>query len=198
MEIFTKILQRFNNRGINMFKEYKLDENIIQNTDILKLIEKSRDPKVSGVELSKIHMELGDIIGKGLSQDISIDTDNTTIITIMRAGLFFAYSIWEHFPQAPFLPITKAEDLDKYDMYLENRDVIIIDTVINSGKTINPIIQKLEKNNNISIALNVIPAKTVPIFDKYNVHAIRSSLHSYKGTKGNDTGNRLFNTTDII
>lgn len=182
-----------------MFKEYKLDENIIQNTDILNLIEKSRDPKVSGVELSKVHMELGNIIGKGLSEDTSINTGNTTIITLMRAGLFFAYSVWEHFPQAPFIPVTKVEDLDKYDMYLNNRDIIIIDTVINSGKTIKPIIKRLEDNNNsISIALNVIPEKTVPTFYKYNIHAIRSSTNSYKGTKGNDTGNRLFNTVEVV
>ena len=175
-----------------MVKEYKLDLNLDT------LIEESRNPENQGPKLAKIHTELGRIIGEHLSLKIPLGKDETTIITIMRAGLPFAQGIWEHFPNIPFITIKKVEELKEYEIYLNNRNIIVVDSVINSGKSIIPIIEYLQsKNNKITVATNVINDKAVPKFKDVRLHTIRISSNSYVGTKSIDTGNRLFNTVEL-
>ena len=127
-----------------MVKEYRL------HLDIEDLIQESRNQENRGPKLAKVHTELGNIVGEDLSSKISEKKEGTTIITIMRAGLFFAQGIWECIPTAQFLPIRNVEELDQYDIYLQNRNIIIADSVINTGKSIQPIIEALKsKENNI-------------------------------------------------
>lgn len=174
-----------------MVKEYRLEQNIDE------LIQESRKQENRGPKLGKIHTKLGNIIGENIACTISNEKE-TTIITIMRAGLPFSQGIFEFFPTAPFLPIKNVEDLQEYEIYLNNRNVIVVDSVINSGKSIQPIVEYLKgKNNNIIIATNVINDKAVPKFDDVDLHTIRVSANSYVGTKSIDTGNRLFNTVEL-
>lgn len=175
-----------------MVKEYRL------HLDIEDLIQESRNQENRGPKLAKVHTELGNIIGEDLSSKICEKKEGTTIITIMRAGLFFAQGIWECIPTAQFLPIRNVEELDKYDIYLQNRNIIIADSVINTGKSVQPIIEALKsKENNIFVATIVINDKAVPKFEEDGLHTIRISANSYVGTKSIDTGNRLFNTVEL-
>lgn len=174
-----------------MVKEYRLELNIGE------LIEESRNQENRGPKLAKVHTKLGNIIGEDLSSNISNDKD-TTIITIMRAGLPFSQGIFEFFPTSPFLPIKNVEDLQEYEIYLNDRNIIVVDSVINSGKSIQPIVEYLKsKNNNIIVATNVINDKAVPKFEDVDLYTIRISANSYVGTKSIDTGNRLFNTVEL-
>lgn len=174
-----------------MVKEYRLEQNIDE------LIQESRNQENRGPKLAAVHTKLGNIIGEELACTIA-NKKETTIITLMRAGLPFSQGIFEFFPTSPFLPIKKVEDLQEYDIYLTNRNIIVVDSVINSGKSIQPIVDYLKKKNNkIIIVTNVINDKAVPKFNDVDLHTIRISANSYVGTKSIDTGNRLFNTIEL-
>lgn len=173
-----------------MVKEYRLS------LDLQILIEESRSSKNMGPKLVKTHVDLGEVIGKELSNNL--DVKDITIIAIMRAGLPFAQGIWQHFPYAQFLPIKTVNDLKAYDLYLNNRTIIVVDSVVNTGKSILPILNYInDKNNNIIVATNVINNKAVSLLSEFKLHTIRISTNSYVGTKTIDTGNRLFNTIDL-
>ena len=61
---------------------------------IQKLIDVTKSNSgISGPELAKAHMSLGEEIGKQLKR-IEIDPNETTVVAILRGGIFFAQGIY--------------------------------------------------------------------------------------------------------
>lgn len=84
--------------------------------------------------------------------------------------------------------------------------VVIVDSVINTGKSIMRIIDEIKKHNpgiDVIIAANVIQNEAVELFKDYLVFATRLSKNSFVGVNqskqtgktGPDTADRLFNLT---
>ena len=82
--------------------------------------------------------------------------------------------------------------------------VVIVDSVINTGKSIMRIIDELKNHNpgiDVIIAVNVIQNEAVELFKDYLVFATRLSKNSFVGVNqskqtgktGPDTADRLFN-----
>ncbi len=82
--------------------------------------------------------------------------------------------------------------------------VVIVDSVINTGKSIMRIIDELKNHNpgiDVIIAANVIQNEAVELFKDYLVFATRLSKNSFVGVNqskqtgktGPDTADRLFN-----
>lgn len=164
-------------------------------TDLTNIIAKSR--KAEGFELRETHKELGRIIGKDIFKELGGEIDNVSIVFIMRAGLYMAEGISEYFHDAPYIPVRNSFELAKFRECLEGRTVILVDAVINTGGTIIPIIEQLNIKNKVIVATNVIFEDTVNKLNNCELRAIRVSTNSYVGTKGKDTGNKLFNTCEI-
>lgn len=143
---------------------------------------------ISGPALAKAHMELGEKLAEEFS---GLDPDDTTIVAMLRGGLFFAEGMY-------FKLGCKFQTYDpKKDSFVRpnTKNVILVDSVINTGKTILAILEP-----DMIVASCVINQKAVPLFDK-QLYTIRVSENSYvgaevlqqKGDKGPDTTMRLFN-----
>lgn len=146
------------------------------------------DSGVSGPRLAKAHMELGQLLAEKMG---NFDPEETTIVAMMRGGLFFAEGIY-------FVLNCKFETYDPKNGDFkrpETKNIILVDSVVNTGKTIQRIITP-----DMYIACCVINEKAVPVFEK-QLYTVRVSENSYvgkdvkkqSGNIGPDTTMRLFN-----
>ncbi|MGP1612865.1 MAG: phosphoribosyltransferase [Catonella sp.] len=143
---------------------------------------------ISGPILAKAHMELGELLAEKL---LDLDPEDTTIVAILRGGLFFAEGMY-------FKLGCKFQIYDpKRDTFVRpiTKNVILVDSVINTGKTILEILEV-----DMMVACCVINKKAVANFNE-QLYTIRVSENSFVGTsmlqqvgnKGPDTTMRLFN-----
>ena len=163
--------------------EIKNDEKI----EKLIVITKS-DSGISGPVLAKAHVELGRALGEQIKEWFSHDT---TVVAILRGGIFMATGLY-------YALGCRFDVYDpKKDKFIRpnTKNVILVDSVINTGKTIEEI-----SGSDISIACCVINENAVEKF-KDKLYTIRVSKNSYvgdntkvqKGNRGPDTTMRLFN-----
>ncbi len=146
------------------------------------------DSGISGPELAKAHMELGSLLALDMS---GFNPEDTTVVALLRGGIFFAEGMY-------FELGCKMETYDpKHEAFVrpQTKNVILVDSVINTGKTIIDILEP-----DMYVACCVINENAVPLFDK-QLYTIRVSKNSFvgsnvkkqEGRKGPDTTMRLFN-----
>ncbi|KOS22296.1 Uracil phosphoribosyltransferase [Escovopsis weberi] len=184
----------------------------------------TRDPSISGPDLKRPTARIGqylalEYLGKvlGLAETPSQtvqgtptmshslrDEAATAIVAIMRAGEPLAEGIFDVFPRARFIHARAPADLTARE--LEGvRAVLLVDTVINTGETIIEFVRHLRGLGlKLVVVASVVQAETI---QKWHPMAtalaeadaplvtLRVSENKYKGTRGLDTGNRMFNTT---
>lgn len=163
--------------------EIKRDERI----EKLIAITKS-DSGISGPLLTKAHVELGMALGEQIKERFSHDT---TVVAVLRGGIFMAMGLYYALGY-------------RFDVYDPKKDkfirpntenVILVDSVINTGKTIERIY-----GPDINVACCVINENAVEKF-KDRLYTVRISKNSYvgsntkvqRGNRGPDTTMRLFN-----
>lgn len=135
-----------------------------------------------------------------------LDEEQTVIVAMMRGGEPMALGVSEAFPAAMFVHAKTPEDL-KEEHIRGQSALLLVDSVVNSGKTIVDFIEhirKIDKVVRIVVVAGVIQAK---FFNKPPAHvqadlnvgfvAMRLSENEFKGKGQTDTGNRLFNTTRL-
>ncbi|KAF7198348.1 hypothetical protein HII31_00087 [Pseudocercospora fuligena] len=133
----------------------------------------------------------------------------TVIVALMRGGEPMAFGVNDAFPLASFLHASSPEDL-KPEKLKERDTIILVDSVINSGKSIAEFVNNLRKHRiaarivvvagvvqQESVAENGTLSKALSGFGVLDVVALRQSANKYTGVRGTDTGNRLFNTTNL-
>jgi len=161
---------------------------------------------IMGLQLRLAHYNLGKTLGGSILKH-SISSD-FSIVIMMRAGLCFASGIadqMEDLGASINMVFIHNDEINPDDLYLlANKKVVIVDAVINTGKSIFRLMEQIPHidNDNIYIATTVIPAKALNIFEKNQLFTVRTSENIYKGAKvknisngkGPDTGDRLFNT----
>lgn len=146
------------------------------------------DSGVSGPELAKAHMELGKYLAQSFPQ---MNLEDTTVVAMLRGGIFLAEGIYFQLGCKFQLYDPKKEDFIRP----ETKNVIIADSVINTGYTIKRILEP-----DMIIACCVINEQAVELFEK-QLYTIRVSKNSFVGKKvckqnggvGPDTTMRLFN-----
>lgn len=135
-----------------------------------------------------------------------LDEEKTVIVALMRGGEPMALGVSEAFPAAMFVHANLPEDLKEQNIRGQST-ILLVDSVVNSGKTILDFIghiRKINKTVRIVVVAGVIQAK---FFNKPPAHvqadwnvgfvAMRLSENQFKGKGHTDTGNRLFNTTQL-
>lgn len=143
---------------------------------------------VMGPELAKAHMELGRL----LAMQMDFESKDTTVVAIMRGGLFFAEGIY-------FQLGCKFQTFDpKHETFQRPKtsNVILADAVINTGVTLRNILTP-----DMKVACCVINERAVSSFAN-QLYTVRISENSFigmnvktqSGTVGPDTTLRLFNT----
>ena len=164
-----------------MFELEKTDE-------VSRLIQITKsDSGISGPELVKAHIRLGELMGK----NIDLDPADTTIVAMLRGGIFFAQGIY----------MTLGCKFEIYNPKLETfirpqtANVLLVDSVINTGKTIRKIMTP-----DMKIACSVINECAVSGLED-QLFTVRISKNSFVGADiknqsgmiGPDTTMRLFN-----
>lgn len=165
-----------------MFELSKTDE-----VNRLIAVTKS-DSGISGPELVKAHIALGELLGKSFSD---LKPEETTIVAMLRGGLFFAEGLYFKLGCKFQVYNPKTDEFVRP----KTENVILVDSVINTGKTISQILEP-----DMYVACCVINQKAVPAFDE-QLYTVRVSENSYvgadvskqNGNKGPDTTMRLFN-----
>jgi uracil phosphoribosyltransferase len=160
-----------------------------------------------GMILRDAHYQLGLLLSKQIARDVSGDL--VSVVIMMRAGLCFGLGI------ADGLELSKIETrilfFQNEEQWKKEQDncphalhntVILVDAVINSGKSILAFSKQLTQSRRIIFAANVLSEKCLENFEDKSVYVTRVSKNSFIGSKsettangkGPDTGDRLFNT----
>jgi len=161
---------------------------------------------IMGRQLRSAHYNLGKILGGSILKHSA--SSDFSIVIMMRAGLCFASGIadqMEDLGASINIVFVNNDEINSDDLYLlANKKVIIVDAVINTGKSISRLMEQIPHidNHNVYIATTVIPTKSLNIFENNQLFTVRSSENTYKGAKvsnisngnGPDTGDRLFNS----
>ena len=172
-----------------------LDEDISLST--WELCEASKSSSgISGNALSNIHEQLGERLGQILNENYN--DSQTTMICLLRGGLFLAAGIYRKF-NCKFLLFNPNHD-SITDLTIDTDNVLLVDSVINSGETLLRMIHHL-KDKNVIIAAGVIQRESLRKFCEYPTYLCRVSNNKFKGVRskiqvglyGPDTSDRLFN-----
>ena len=156
------------------------------------------DSGVNGAPLADTHIKLGKMLGE-VMQNFIPNTD-TAVIVLERGGRFFGDGVYTGFGGTFYSYNPKNNELPD----IKQGVAIIVDSVINTGKSILDMIDKLKQKNlevEIVIVSNVIQNDAVNLLQGYKVFAVRTSANSFVGSrqttqkngKGPDTADRLFN-----
>lgn len=187
-----------------------------------------RDKGVAGPDLRRAHRRAGrylaieylaDVVGleKSPIQHVLghhtggyrlLHEQQTTIVALMRGGDPMASGVSDAFPLAWYVHAKSADDIKLH--HLEGQlTVVLVDSVINTGKTIVEFVQHVQKLHatiKIVIIAGVVQAgcvaesglcKSLAHHAKVHLIALRQSDTKFTGSGTTDTGNRLFNTTHL-
>ena len=153
---------------------------------------------ISGSRLAAAHVRLGEKIGRHIAA--VFPEKNTSILVLERGGRFFGDGVYMGAGGIFYSMNPKQDDAP----VINTERVVIVDSVINTGKSIMRIIDELKNHNpgiDVIIAANVIQNEAVELFKDYLVFATRLSKNSFVGVNqskqtgktGPDTADRLFN-----
>ena len=187
-----------------------------------------RDAMISGPALRKAHGEVGSYLAiEFLTGMIGLEEytiphvqghptsgfrlryeQQTTIVALMRGGEPMALGVNSAFPLAMFVHATQPSDIKPHHLH-KQRNVLLVDSVVNSGKSVAEFIRhlrSLDATVRIVVIAGVVQAQSLSesIFSQALEHdmnlslvALRLSSNRFTGKGTTDTGNRLFNTTHL-
>ena len=121
----------------------------------------------------------------------------------MRGGEAMALGISAAFPLSMFVHASDPSDIKLH--HLDGQaTVILVDSVINSGKTIRQFVQHIRASHpriRTVVVAGVVQAESVAELTTgwldVAIAALRLSNNKFTGTGTTDTGNRLYNTTHL-
>jgi uracil phosphoribosyltransferase len=130
-------------------------------------------------------------------------------VALMRGGEAMAFGVSEAFPRAMFVHANRPEDIRPHHL-LRQHTVVLVDSVVNSGKTVVNFVQhvrRLHATIRIVVVAGVAQAQSVSEGNlaqvlardaNLSLVALRLSDNKFTGRGTTDTGNRLFNTTHLV
>jgi uracil phosphoribosyltransferase/phosphoserine phosphatase/adenylate kinase len=129
------------------------------------------------------------------------------IVALMRGGEPMALGVSEALPAAMFLHAKNPEDI-KLSHIQDCKTIVLVDSVINTGKTIVDFvtfIRKIHATVRIVVVAGTVQVKSISgllsealsSFADVSLVALRTSETKFVGSYTTDTGNRLFNTTHL-
>ena len=132
----------------------------------------------------------------------------TSIVALMRGGEAMALGVNDAFPLAMFVHASRPDDIMLH--HLQGQfTVVLVDSVVNSGKTVVQFVQHV-RNLHATIRIVVVAgvaqaqsvsggsfAQALAHHSNLSLVALRLSDNKFTGRGTTDTGNRLFNTTHL-
>ena len=188
----------------------------------------TRDASIAGPALREAHRSIGWYLAhRHLMDLLGIETHTirhvqgnevdgfrvahekqTTIVPMMRGDEPMALGVSDALPLAMFVHAKVAEDLKAYQLK-DQRAVILVDSVINTGESLMEFlkhIRKIEPTIQIVVIGGVVQADVVKQGEvaealtkdsKLNIISLSMSENKFTGKDTTDTGHRLFNSTQI-
>jgi len=132
----------------------------------------------------------------------------TSIAALARGGEAMALGVNDAFPCAMFVHAKSPEDIEPHHL-LQQRTVVLVDSVVNSGKKVANFVQhvcSLHATIRIVVLAGVVQAQsvsegslaqTLAHHANFSLVALCLSDNRFTGRGTTDTGNRLFNTTHL-
>ncbi|KAI3324908.1 uracil phosphoribosyltransferase-domain-containing protein [Xylariaceae sp. AK1471] len=193
------------------------------------LMTPTRDASVSGPNLREAHRRIGWFLAtEFLTELVGLeeymiphvqghktsgfrlrDEQHTAIIALMRGGEPMAFGVSDALPEAMFVHAKGPDDVMEH--HLDGQyTVILVDSVVNSGKTVVEFVQRIRMIHSkirIVVVAGVVQAQSVSEGSLahtlahdggLSLVALRLSDNKFTGKGTTDTGNRLFNTTCIL
>ncbi len=156
---------------------------------------------INGNRLAEAHMFLGRRMGRMLST--VYPAYKTAVLVLERGGRFFGDGLYSSFGGVFY---TYNPSRDSFPEISQTR-VVVVDSVINTGKSIIEITKLLKKGNpnrDIVIVSNVIQDAALELLADHKVFVVRSSANFFVGKRqasqcgenGPDTADRLYNIID--
>lgn len=194
------------------------------------LMTPTRDAKCFGPALRKAHQRVGNLLATILITGIigleeypvqHVQGHQTTgyrlkneqhvlLVALMRGGEPLAMGVNDAIPLATFVHAKKPSDLLP-DHTAGKQVVMLIDSVVNSGRTVVEFLRRVrELRSDVSVLViaGVIQSDAIDeagalgraLVDDGNLEvvALRTSDNKFTGSGTTDTGNRLYNTTYIL
>ena len=187
-----------------------------------------RDAAVAGPNLREAHRRVGwylatetlsnvigleqcpirHVLGRETKGYRLLHEQQTTIVALMRGGEPMAFGVSDAFPLAMFVHAKDGGDIKLHHLHGQ-LTVILVDSVVNTGKTIIEFVERVRKLHatiRIVVVAGVVQAQCVSsdtLKQSISRHAnldliaLRLSETKFTGTGTTDTGNRLFNTTHL-
>jgi uracil phosphoribosyltransferase len=130
------------------------------------------------------------------------------IAALMRGGEPMAFGVNEIFPHAMFIHPFEPTDIAPKHL-LGRHAICLVDSVINSGKSVVEFVQHIRWINadiRIVVVAGVVQekalsqgrlARLLSVDPHLHLVFLRKSENKFVGRGGTDTGNRLFNTTEF-
>jgi uracil phosphoribosyltransferase len=116
----------------------------------------------------------------------------------MRAGLYIAEGVRQLLGDNHHIYLLSNNPNDVIDSFISGRNVVIIDSVINSGQTLMAYLNVFKSANSLTVIALVMQEKCKLVIEHLypdvNFIISRVSQNSYVGAGQTDTGNRLFGT----
>jgi uracil phosphoribosyltransferase/phosphoserine phosphatase/adenylate kinase len=193
------------------------------------LMTPTRDAKIAGPALREAHRRVGWYLATEFVADVIgieeypiphvqghqttghrlLHEQQTTIVALMRGGEAMALGVNDAFPLAMFVHASRGDDIKQHHLQGQHT-VVLVDSVVNSGKTVVEFVQHiryLHSAIHIVVVAGVAQAQSVcetgSLAQVLGPHgrlalvALRLSDNSFRGSGNTDTGNRLFNTTHL-
>ncbi|KAF2818074.1 hypothetical protein CC86DRAFT_435316 [Ophiobolus disseminans] len=192
------------------------------------LMTPTRDARVAGPALREAHRRIGWYLGtEFLASIIGVEEftiphvqghqttghrllheQQTSVVALMRGGEFMALGVSDAFPLAMFVHAGCPDDIKLHHLQ-EHGAVVLVDSVLNSGKTVVHFVQairKLHATIRIVVVAGVVQTEFVSggrletlgrRYGNVSLVALRLSNNKFTGSGTTDTGNRLFNTTHL-
>ncbi|KAF2022606.1 uracil phosphoribosyltransferase [Setomelanomma holmii] len=192
------------------------------------LMTPTRDARVAGPALREAHRRIGWYLGtEFLASVIGVEQitiphvqghqtnghrllheQQTSIVALMRGGEPMALGVNDAFPLAMFVHASCPEDIKLHHLQ-EHGAVVLVDSVLNSGKTVVDFVQairNLHATIRIVVVAGVVQAESVSggrlealgrRYGNVSLVALRLSNNKFTGSGTTDTGNRLFNSTHL-
>lgn len=176
------------------------------------LATQSRRTDIEPLELCNLHFEMGKLLAYEMLEDFELreteikhvqgtkkgmelsDPRDIFIVGLLRAGLFAAQGVRSVFSGSQFILFSENGKIN-----CSGKTVIIVDAVVNTGKSIEKAIRYFQdqKAAKIIVATLIMQKESTKLSTKYkkvSFYALRVSENKYTGKGSTDTGNRLFNT----
>lgn len=168
-----------------------------QTLEMRSLYGKQFDSELSPSALRRLHHKIGELLVNSFYSKTNLAQENYQVISMDRSGNYISNGFINNYDGNFYM--YKKSDNNEFSVY-ENKSIVIIDSVIDSGKTIKNIVESLPESYSetihvICLSINVKALDMIfSLKHKVSFHCLGFSNKEDRPTGKGDMGARLYGT----